>query len=493
MHMKTVRSLISLLLATAITIPAFAAKLPGATMGPVTVTGNLVSGGNIHYQFNLNAAAAGSLVVKATIKGTGFKVTLPVLQTTPPAGQSTVTGPTLAVPAGFVGSATMKLTAKFNNKKLGNATVTFVITVPPPPVLSPTAVNLFDVGFENLVTLNGSAVPTTGMGALTYTWTQKSGKAVALSATNVAAPTFTTDAVTNFVDMGTAIFVNDVDDNGYTNAMYVTPEHRFGTVAGLALDNEQITASTYVFQLLVSDGSIVRTGIWSVACATQTPAQPNIPVGVPAFYKGATNSTAWTLLAKPAGSMATLQHSNGLIAQLQPDVEGVYIVQDTVTGQTLTNTAASWTGVQFCTICHGPGNNVSQRDLVTPWSKTLHSTMAQRGVDGQLSSHYSEACYQCHTVGFNKSPAATNGNWYAVQQQVGWVFPSILKPGNFAAMPTELQAKANIQCENCHGPGSRHPGAPSVSLDVKVCASCHQDGTNHFHPQQWEISPHAGA
>ena len=59
-------------------------------------------------------------------------------------------------------------------------------------------------------------------------------------------------------------------------------------------------------------------------------------------------------------------------------------------------------------------------------------------------------------------------------------------------MPAQLQNLANIQCENCHGPGSQHPGAPSISLDVKVCASCHQDGTHHVYPEQWENSPHSG-
>ena len=131
--------------------------------------------------------------------------------------------------------------------------------------------------------------------------------------------------------MGTALFVNDVDDSGNTNAIYVTPEHRFGTntasttLAGIALDNEQATAATYKFKLLISDGSITRTGLFTVACTIQTPAQPNIPVGVTAFYKGATNSTSWSLVSKPAGSAATLNHTNGLIAELRPDVEGVYI------------------------------------------------------------------------------------------------------------------------------------------------------------------------
>jgi hypothetical protein len=59
-------------------------------------------------------------------------------------------------------------------------------------------------------------------------------------------------------------------------------------------------------------------------------------------------------------------------------------------------------------------------------------------------------------------------------------------------MPAQLQGLANIQCENCHGPGSQHPGSPSVSLDVKVCSSCHQSGAEEVNVQQWETSPHAG-
>jgi hypothetical protein len=89
-------------------------------------------------------------------------------------------------------------------------------------------------------------------------------------------------------------------------------------------------------------------------------------VGVTAFYKNATNSANWSLVSKPAGSTATLVHPNGLIAELRPDIEGIYIVQDNVTAKILTNTAAKWTGVEFCAICHGPDSNVGQTDKVTP-------------------------------------------------------------------------------------------------------------------------------
>jgi hypothetical protein len=477
------------------------AKPAAAQLGTVSAAGSLVSGGTLSYQFDVNILSnAGPLVVKATVSGKKFSAKFPVLTNTSPAlGTNTdVSGTFVQIPTNFAGVAVMHVSATFNRKNIGSRKVTVTITgtstnSPPPSLTAST--NLYDVGFENTVTLDGSIVSTSGMGAsLTYTWSQTSGKTVALSTNGTVSTSFTTDALTNFVAMtGSAnSMYSSYVESGVTNQQYVEPEHRFGSLVGVSLDNEEATAATYGFKLLVSDGSATRTGVFTVACTIQTPAQPNIPVGVTAFYKGATNSTNWSLVTKPGGSIATLTNTNGLIAALRPDVVGVYVVQDNVTGQSVTNTAATWMGVQFCTICHGPGNNVNQPDMVTPWSGTGHATMAERGVDGQLSSHYSEYCFQCHTVGFNQSPAATNGNFYAVQQQLGWAFPKVLQAGNYAAMPAQLQNLANIQCENCHGPGSQHPGSPSVSLDVKVCSSCHQSGTEEVNVQQWETSPHAG-
>src|ERR1051326_6598027 len=403
--------------------------------------GTLYGGGSIHYHLSLTANTAGTLTVEAQIKGKGWKASFPVLITEVDSGDSTVDSEAIPVPAGFLGNASLKVKATLSGGKLGKKKVTVTIGAPPPPSSS-VQTTLYDVGFNNNVTLDGAVVSTSGMGApLTYSWTQTDGKTVSLSATDVASPNFTTDPLTNFVTMGTTSYNNDVDDAGATNLLYVTPEHRFGTntastvLGGVSLDAEEADVASYGFRLVVSDGSIMRTGLFTVACSSLTPAHPNIPVGVTAYYKGATNSQNWSLLAKPAGSAAALTHTNNLIAQLRPDVEGIYIIQDNVTGKTLTNTAASYTGYQFCAICHGPNNNVGNADMVTPWSKTGHASMAQRGVDGILSSHYSEACFQCHTVGFNQSPAATNGNFWAVQQEIGWQFPSVLQPGNYAAMP----------------------------------------------------------
>ena len=493
--------------AALLAVSATAAVAPVATVGTLTTGGTAYSGGSIYYQFNLTAATSGVLVVKGKLTGTKLAASFPeFIATNHAAGVIAEKSSSLAIPATFVGNATLKLTVTFNKKNIAVKPITVVIGATPPPPVGAVAVNLYDAGFGNSVVLDGTKVSTVGMGTPTYSWTQQNNslghKAPGtLSANNVVSPTLTTGAITNFVDLAktpTTIYVNDIDDTGYTNALYVVPEHRLGTIGGISLDNEQSAEATYVYRLLVSDGSITRTGTYTVACSIQTPAHPNIPVGMSAFFKSSTNSTSWALLAKPALSVAVLTHTNDLVAQLRPDVEGVYIIRDNVTGKTLTNTAASyvgWTGAPLsCDICHGPANSFGNPDMVTPWLKTGHATMAKLGVNGVLSSHYSESCFVCHTLGYNKAPSASgNGNFYAVEKQLGWTFPTVLASTNYAAMPQTLQNKANIQCESCHGPGSRHPGAPSMSMDVKVCAQCHQSGTNHVRPSQWETSMHAGA
>ena len=207
-----------------------------------------------------------------------------------------------------------------------------------------------------------------------------------------------------------------------------------------------------------------------MACSIQTPAHPNIPVGVTAFYKGATNSMNWSLVSQPAGSVATLTHTNGLIAALRPDVEGVYVIQDNVTGKTLTNTAASWTGAQFCTICHGPGNNVDQADIVSQWSQTEHATMAQRGVDGVLGSFYNESCFQCHTVGYNQVAGGDQQQLLCRPTTARLGFPRGLAGGELRGDARSAPESGQHPVRKLPRARSRHPGSPSVSLDAKVCA-----------------------
>ena len=175
-----------------ISLPAYAAKKPaGAQLGVVSATGDLTSGGTLSYKFNVNVATnPGTLVVKVTSSGKKFRGKFPLLTITDPAlGDSTdIAGTSVRIPTNFVGNVVMHVTAKYNKKKIGKQTLTVTIGAPLPQTSLSTTTTNFDVGFENSVTLDGSIVPTSGMGSpLTYTWSQTSGKTVALSTNGVSA------------------------------------------------------------------------------------------------------------------------------------------------------------------------------------------------------------------------------------------------------------------------------------------------------------------
>ena len=248
-------------------------------------------------------------------------------------------------------------------------------------------------------------------------------------------------------------------------------------------------------------GTIARTGSVTVISGSVSPAQPSIPIGERQYFTAEPNGTnastyVWSLYAKPAGSTAVLEKPSTRTPALRPDIEGDYALQLSVRGGGVTNTSfivihgASYVGVSTCAACHGGNSPVGLDDYFGPWTQTGHATFFQRAVDGLVSSYYNESCISCHTVGFNKSPAATNGNFAAVQKALGWTFPTVLQYGNYATVPAALKEVANISCESCHGPGSQHPGEESASLDVAACATCHQDGHYHNKPKQWRLGPH---
>jgi len=245
------------------------------------------------------------------------------------------------------------------------------------------------------------------------------------------------------------------------------------------------------------------------------------------------SGTTWTL-AGPSGSTAQLADSPlgtavplnlaeravrilGSRRMLVPDRAGQYTVTARVartvgdTTLTTTLTAATYVGVGTiggatpafpqCGTCHA--------DVTADWAETGHATKLERAVDGLDSDHYQERCISCHVVGFNTAATAVNGGFDDVLKATGWGttaaqargdtvgnFFKVLEPGNFARMPAALQAKSNIQCENCHGAGSEHKGDPakiSTSLAAGNCGSCHDSLNQHWRNAEWRNSLHAKA
>jgi hypothetical protein len=200
----------------------------------------------------------------------------------------------------------------------------------------------------------------------------------------------------------------------------------------------------------------------------------------------------------------------------RPDVVGTYTVLATITttgglGGTniapattnlaITISASTYYGVQLCSACHS-GGVLSAPSVFPTYTNTPHASYFTRAINGQVNSHYNKSCIQCHTLGYDTNSFAVNGGFDDIAALYGWTFPTVLTNSNWAAMPTALQNVANIQCENCHGPGSQHPvgngivGNPnftSVSYGAGVCSQCHDELPSDYQSSEWNNSLHASA
>ncbi len=212
------------------------------------------------------------------------------------------------------------------------------------------------------------------------------------------------------------------------------------------------------------------------------------------------NAPVWSFTSMPVGSAVAFGTTNNIDTSHQvitfiPDKVGTYIINvtDGSSSASITVNSGLYVGIQTgaCYVCHNGAFVPAGVPLYTKWQGTGHATMLQRGLDGTLSSHYSEACISCHTTGYDT--LATNGGF----DDYPFVFPDTLMPGMYDSMKAvypQAMALANIQCESCHGPGGSHYGAPNVmtvTLSPDVCASCHDEGTHHFFPTQYNASVHA--
>jgi hypothetical protein len=272
-----------------------------------------------------------------------------------------------------------------------------------------------------------------------------------------------------------------------------------------------------------------------------SPGISTIALGEPAYLEALVNlaiapsnitSVTWSLVAsnKPAGSAAVIlasplgtnvpvyKSADQLIyrvagrAMFRPDVVGPYTVNATITtvGSGSTNltvkvTGATYVGVQTCAGCHSGGSVINGHvvpDIYSTYTNTPHASFFTRAIDGLVSDHYSKNCISCHVLGYDTNSFAVNGGFDDKALLLGWTFPAVLTNGNWAAMPADLQGLANIQCENCHGPGSQHifsqnivgnTNAISVTYAAGDCGQCHDSLNTHYKNAEWNISLHANA
>ncbi len=224
----------------------------------------------------------------------------------------------------------------------------------------------------------------------------------------------------------------------------------------------------------------------------------NVGVGTHIFLEGVaydpdegdTVSTEWGFT--PAdGSSAEL--TDGESPYFVADVEGRYEVKLVATDsqgesseEALVVNAATFVGLDNCSMCHA--------DQAEAQTETGHAHIFAGGIDGTVSDHYGEGCLGCHTVG---PWEGENGAFDDVWAETDWTFPETLEEGNWAALQAdypELANLGNVQCENCHGPGSAHMGDPegiAISLSAEGCGYCHDEPSHHMKNAQWRLSGHA--
>lgn len=238
----------------------------------------------------------------------------------------------------------------------------------------------------------------------------------------------------------------------------------------------------------------------------------NVGVGEVVYLTGYTDvhgdSTitgwAWEMTARPNGSNAALNDADDEFVKFTADILGTYRISFRVTnsdGQSgaveQVINAANYSGVGGitgdptrgqCSMCHD--------DFAATWNETRHSEALSIYLDG-ANDHFSSRCISCHTTGYNVD--AANGGFDDLATDEGWALPDSLYEGNWDRMKEShprTAGLANVQCESCHGPGSAHNGRTddnriAVSLQNDACAKCHDSGTHHVFPDQWDNSGHA--
>jgi hypothetical protein len=213
---------------------------------------------------------------------------------------------------------------------------------------------------------------------------------------------------------------------------------------------------------------------------------------------GKLTSPTWTVTQAPTGSAATITTTVMIdtatqVAVFTPDVVGTFKIQfaDGDKSATVTINSATYVGAFAgdgnCVLCHS--------SKAAEWEQTGHYSLFERAMNGDpaVAGHYSESCISCHVTGYDTS-AVNNGF-----DDRPFVFPDSLYPGQYDSLlkkfPDAMKL-ARIQCESCHGPGFAHNGDISDSKMVSAlssdnCAWCHDSGTHHVYPEQWDVSRHA--
>ncbi|HUI67189.1 MAG TPA: carboxypeptidase-like regulatory domain-containing protein [Nitrospirota bacterium] len=444
---------------------------------------------------------------------------------------------TLSVPAGSYSvtfamagytSATASVNVAVGTTSPLNAALQTAASGQPSVTLAASGQN---VGFSVPVTLTATATSPKGA-SLSYAWSS-GAKANAI----VTQATATTPSLATALG-GTA--APSTDPGGYVSA-YVQ-ENRIGV-----LPFNSDTRGTIAPAVTVTDGMGGSTKVSvSINSVGLQPGLKNVAIGLPVYLNSGSTSTTTTWTVTGPSSSATYSTSTsigtGQNPSFTPDVQGKYVVTATP-GGTINIYAGKWVGVidaentavytsktvttansmwyswapsstsssqtytnwpviqadWACGFCH---NGTIAPDKITPWKSTAHASFFTRGLENITSN--SDSCLTCHTTGYDLAKMAANDGFDDMMAAESFKYQKAT--GAWAAMlasAPNTARRANIQCENCHGPqdtGStdvahaRISGTLSsdlagttvrVDYSTEVCAACHSSGTGHHYVSEW--------
>jgi hypothetical protein len=347
-------------------------------------------------------------------------------------------------------------------------------------------------------------------GTPTYSWTQTAGPTATISSPTSATTSITLPNLQAYKDKiveASGVYMGTKDAQG-NPIMEPLDRLMVQSVTPLALEEAQ----TATFEVAVTIGSSTFTDTVNVVASLpffETLGITNVPTGVPVILHGKTQgSYNWTVTSTPTGSQVTaVTDSTSQNPHFTPDVAGKFTITEATLGS-IDVFAGTWSGAldQFGvadSACQGCHNGTTAPDKFTPWFASGHAEIFKDNFNLGSTGHYSTSCFLCHTVGWN--PNASNNGFDDQATYAAFLdeyFPGGHPTGgstNWAKITAtgsnygELVRRANVQCENCHGPqnsAAHGGGAARTSISADVCGVCHGEPLRHARFQQWAESGH---
>jgi nitrate/TMAO reductase-like tetraheme cytochrome c subunit len=401
-------------------------------------------------------------------------------------------------------------------------------SVYPKMTVSATATPAEMTGFGSTVNLSASVTNAPAGATVTYSYsTTPVGPLNTFTATNLGLPAtiaangnsaaFTTKTAKECMGYLTATTLEDG----------VTPVLSLRDKLGLTgINNLQLAMISYVVHVTATAGPVSATTDVIVTPTNKQNGVNNVSVGTIALvntteFADLTLLTpftpVWSMTAKPDGSSAALNETDGAHPWFRTDLPGKYTISDgtssiniyagkysgmgSLTGVNDTDFAAmnsvTLTGTSKCGNCHNVDkDNKAPFSIFTAMVNSGHSRIFSRNViaNAPPAGHYSTGCLECHAVGYIPGVSGNDGFADAVAA-LNYTLPKTSSNANWSALDSRLKGLANAQCENCHGPngeGSAHASgiANRVSYDAELCADCHGEPGRHNRYQLWQQSTH---